>query len=112
MKTPYADNLRQARTAAGMTQQGVADALGCTVQAYQNYEYGKVDIKGTTLAKLAGLFGCTVDDLLGIRRAPQLQEPDPRRGQVIACYDSMNERGRETLVRVTHSMAVDPANSR
>ncbi len=66
MTGQFTNNLSIARTNAGMTQQEAANALGCTIQAYQNYEYGKRDIKGTTLAELAGVFGCTVNFLLGL----------------------------------------------
>lgn len=66
MTGQFANNLSVARANAGLTQQEAADALGCTVQAYQNYEYGKRDIKGTTLVELAEAFGCTVNYLLGL----------------------------------------------
>lgn len=69
MAGQFANNLSVARANAGLTQQEAADALGCTVQAYQNYEYGKRDIKGTTLAELADVFGCTVNYLLGLSDA-------------------------------------------
>lgn len=35
------ENLRNARKAAGMTQQQVADYLGITVVAYKRIEYGQ-----------------------------------------------------------------------
>ena len=35
------ENLRNARKAAGMTQQQVADKLGISLTHYQNIEYGK-----------------------------------------------------------------------
>ena len=34
-------NLQQARTAAGMTQQAMADKLGVTLRYYQRIEYGE-----------------------------------------------------------------------
>ena len=108
----FGARLASVRVAAGMTQQGVADALGISVQAYQNYEYGKRDVKGTTLAKLAGLFGCTVNYLLGIDSFANRPEEDPLRRQVTECYDAMNQRGRATLASGARSMALDPVNSR
>lgn len=33
-------NLKQARKAAGFTQQAMADKLGISLRAYQNIEYG------------------------------------------------------------------------
>lgn len=66
MNGQFTNRLADARKAAGMTQQDVAEKLECTIQAYQNYEYGKRDVKGTVLAELAKLFGCTVNYLLGL----------------------------------------------
>lgn len=66
MDAQFTNNLAVARTNAGMTQQEVANAIGCTVQAYQNYEYGKRDIRGTILVDLARVLGCTVNFLLGL----------------------------------------------
>lgn len=69
MMEPRISKLTEARLKAGLTQQAVANLLGCSIQAYQNYEYGKRDIKGSTLVALASILGCTTDYLLGCKDA-------------------------------------------
>lgn len=49
-------NLKEARQAAGMTQQQVADKLGISQRAYQNIEYGKILGKITHWDILEDLF--------------------------------------------------------
>ena len=52
------ENLKNARKAAGLTQQQVADKLGISTRAYQDIEYGK------TLGKIT--HWDLLEDLLGI----------------------------------------------
>jgi len=49
-----------------MTQTQVAQYLSCSQRVYSNYERGDVDVPTYTLAKLAALFGTSVDYLLGL----------------------------------------------
>lgn len=50
----------------GATQKSVAEKLGVSYTAYQNYEYGKRDIPGEVLKLAADLYDTTVDYILGI----------------------------------------------
>lgn len=52
------ENLKNARKAAGLTQQQVADKLGIKLRTYQDIEYGK------TLGKIT--HWDLLEDLLGI----------------------------------------------
>lgn len=61
-----ANRLLELRKRSGMTQVAVADEIGVSDTAYQNYEWGKRDIPGDTLKALAALFGTTADYILGI----------------------------------------------
>jgi len=71
----FPNRLGDAREDAGLTQQEAADALGVTVKAYQNYEYGKRELKSGNLIKLSHMYGCTTDyiidleDVLGNKKA-------------------------------------------
>lgn len=47
-------------------QKDVAEYLGLTTTAYGHYETGRRQISADNLARLAKLYECTVDDLLGI----------------------------------------------
>ena len=59
--------LKQARKAAGLSQQLVANKLGLGRNAYTLYENGKRDIPTLTLAKLSIILNQSADWLLGIK---------------------------------------------
>ena len=66
-ETPkHPNRLADARIRTGATQQEAADAADLTITGYQNYEYGKRDIEGDALRKLAQFFGCSANCLLGV----------------------------------------------
>ena len=58
-------NLKKARNSNNLTQSQVAEKLGITAVAYQNYEYGKREPSNMLLCQLADLFHVTTDYLLG-----------------------------------------------
>ena len=61
----FAEKLKQLRTKAGYTQPEVAQKIGVSYRAYQNYEMGKVYPKNSSIyGKLAALFDVTADFLL------------------------------------------------
>lgn len=62
--------LKQIRQALGMTQEAVAAHLKISRAAYTNIENGKRDPDTGTLIALAGLYGCTIDYLVGISDLP------------------------------------------
>lgn len=53
--------LRVGRKAAGLTQQGVGDALGLTFQQVQKYEQGQNRISASALYRISALLGLPVD---------------------------------------------------
>jgi transcriptional regulator with XRE-family HTH domain len=58
--------IRIARLASKLTQQTVADKLGCTFQAVQKLEKGTTKLTAHTALVLADLFNIDVRQLLGI----------------------------------------------
>lgn len=56
--------IKQHRTACGMTQEFVAEALGVSRQAVSKWESGASDPSTSNLSALAGLFGTTAEALL------------------------------------------------
>ncbi len=66
-------NLKKSRESMHLTQSQVADKLGITAVAYQNYEYGKREPNNEQLCKIAELFHVTTDYLLG----RDTGEPEP-----------------------------------
>ena len=58
------EKLKEARLAAGMTQQDLANVLGCKVKDVSRWENGHVEPKALTLKKMAQALGCSMDDLV------------------------------------------------
>lgn len=58
------EKLKAARTAAGMTQAQLANALGCRVKDVSRWENGHVEPGALTLKKMAQALGCSMDDLV------------------------------------------------
>jgi transcriptional regulator with XRE-family HTH domain len=58
-----AEAIKAARTAAGLSQQAVAVAIGTNVETYQKYEYGTRTPKEATLEKIANALGVAVEVL-------------------------------------------------
>lgn len=57
--------IKQMRLAAGLTQREVANALDISPQRYSNWERGARDINLVDACRLADLFHCTLDELVG-----------------------------------------------
>lgn len=58
--------LKELREEADKSQQWVADTIGISDTAYQNYEHGKRDIPSNVLEALAELYETSTDYLLGL----------------------------------------------
>lgn len=74
------NNLRAARKAAGMKQTDVAKIVGICQSGYSDWERGKNKIDNKSLQKLAELYGCSVDYLLG-REDTKTPAPEGREGE-------------------------------
>jgi len=64
------NNLKTLRTRIGLTQKQLADKLDTTQQTIGRWETGFTEIPAPHLRDLAILFGCSVDELLGIKSGP------------------------------------------
>jgi len=58
--------IKDLREDLDLTQQKLADHLGCRQRAYSHYERGDVDIPTNILIKLANFHHTSVDYLLGL----------------------------------------------
>lgn len=57
------NKVRELREGRGLTQKELADALGVTQQAVQQYEHGTIKPTVTTAIAMAEFFGCSVQDI-------------------------------------------------
>jgi len=78
------DRISQARIRAGMTQRGVAKALGLTIGSIQAYEYQRANLTLARAAELAELYGVSID---WIAFGTQATRPDPRLDIIKRLFD-------------------------
>ncbi|WP_202078864.1 helix-turn-helix domain-containing protein [Caldalkalibacillus salinus] len=64
------DRLKENRKARSLSQDHMAEQLGISRQAYSHYETGRNEPDGTALLKIAEIFDCSVDYLLGRINTP------------------------------------------
>lgn len=69
MDKEIAKIIRSKRENAGMTQRELADKINVTQSIVSRYESGKQFPPRPTLVKLADVFNCSLDELIGRRRA-------------------------------------------
>lgn len=66
----YKNRIQLARESAGLTQAQLAEKIGKSVQALQNYEYGKRDISSSVLQKVSEATGKSMTYLLALDDDP------------------------------------------
>ena len=59
-----AENVAQKRKACGLTQSQVAERLGVEKESVSRMESGKITLTLDRLQQFAGIFGCSVSELL------------------------------------------------
>ncbi|MFD2966204.1 helix-turn-helix domain-containing protein [Sphingobacterium bambusae] len=60
----WIDNIKYLRARKGLSQQGLADALGITRARYSKYEYGQAEPPLELVVKIARFYGVSIDVLL------------------------------------------------
>ncbi|HUR56459.1 MAG TPA: helix-turn-helix transcriptional regulator [Opitutaceae bacterium] len=73
-----AARVRQFREASGLSQEAFAERAGLKYKHYQSWEAGrKIDIRFSTLEKLAVACGVELSKLLDLDAAPKMLAEDP-----------------------------------
>ena len=84
MKLNIGENIRRLRRAADMTQEQLADKLGVAYQSVSRWENGTTYPDMEFLPVLAGIFGVTMDELIGM-------EKSRKKAWIIERYDEYYE---------------------
>lgn len=63
-------NIRERRLSIGWTQKAMGERLGVSYQQVQKYEKGANSMPAEKLVSAAVLFGCSIDELCGLRLPP------------------------------------------
>ena len=74
MKLNIGENIRRLRRAADMTQEQLADKLGVAYQSVSRWENGTTYPDMEFLPVLAGIFGVTVDELIGMEESKKKEQ--------------------------------------
>lgn len=95
------NRLGNARKAKSLTQKQMADFLGITPAAYQNYEYGR-EISSGRLVQICAILECSLNWLLGVKDEGMTLAPDSALlKELKAAFDKLSEPGqREAVKRV------------
>ena len=99
-------NLKEIRIKRNLTQQQVADNIGCSTVVYSRYENGIRQPSIETLLRLADLFGVTVDYLIG-RQNLENSTLSKYEIELITAARNADERAREDALQMLNSHSVD-----
>ncbi len=64
------ERIKERRSAKGMTQKAVAEAIGVAPNTVQRFEYGTVSPSVDTYIALATCLDCSLDYLVGLSEDP------------------------------------------
>lgn len=87
----FADNLRNTRLSAGLTQQQVADQMGITKSTYCGYETGKRQPDVQKIKQISQILGVPSDVLLETETPPTPGGGGLRKNSM---YDLLNQENR------------------
>lgn len=95
-------NLKDLRTKRSLTQQQVADAIGCSVMVYSRYERETRQPSIDVLIRLSDLFGVTIDYLVGKEQVEDATLSSYERALVVAARNA-DDRAREDALHLLES---------
>lgn len=79
MRTSLTERIRQYRILQGLSQQNMADELNLTLAGYSKIERGETELTVNRLARIAGILGLNLNDILHDSR-DLLEEPKAEYG--------------------------------
>lgn len=93
----FANNLKNARLTAQLTQQQVAESMGITKSTYCGYETGKRQPDVQKIKQLSEILNVPSDILLGTgkRNVPPLSAQEH---QLLDLFRRLNKEGQEKLI--------------
>ena len=103
---PLHERLARLRQAARLTQRGVAQALGIKSPSVAQWESGRSRPDLDRLPALARLYKVTAEELCGTD-FPAIEQQG--RLDLLGAYDTLDDEGRATLLRVARSLAAEVA---
>ena len=94
--------LKELRQIKGLTQSQLADKLGCNQTAIGKYERGDLQPRIETLFKLANIFDCSIDYLLGYEKDAEYSyantNPSDKEKRILELFGQLPEDGQQTII--------------
>lgn len=87
MNIYFSENVKRLRKERDLTQEALSDFLGVSFQAVSKWERGESYPDIEILPEIAGFFGISVDDLLGVNRA----ESEKEIISILETYDNLTD---------------------
>lgn len=100
------NNIRKFRTAANMKQADLAKTLNVGATTISNWEIGYTEPDIESLRKMADYFECSIDELLGVEKAPTVRIVGERAYLDVSL---LNQANRDKLEDYLH-LLVDSQN--
>lgn len=105
MNIYFSENVKRFRKERELTQEALADFLGISFHAVSKWERGESYPDIEMLPEIAGYFGVSVDDLLGVNRA----ESEGEILRIIEEYDNLtdSEKKHKIIVKAIEKYPTD-----
>lgn len=101
--------LRKARKEIGLSQKDMADAIGITPGAYQNYEYGK-EISSGRILQICAVLECSPNWLLGYHDEGMHLAPDSLLlKQLKDAFNELNDVGQQKVTEYAQDLTHNPS---
>lgn len=110
IQSEIGERIKEARENCGLKQDEVAKKLHVTLTAYQNYEYGKRDIKSSMILSICAVLKCSPNWLLGYSdEGAHLAEDSLMLRQLREAFDALNDIGQQKVVGYAKDLTHIPA---
>lgn len=93
------NNIRKFRTVAKLKQADLAKSLNVGATTISNWEIGYTEPDFDSLRKMADLFSCSIDELLGAEKAPTVKNDGER---TVLDITSLSPENRDRLEDYLH----------
>ena len=98
-------HIREYREELGLTQSGLATALGTLQRNVSNWENGVNEPDCATIVKLAELFKISLDELFGREQAGQTYKPQGVEKQLVNVISKLSETQKYALLQFLRETA-------
>ena len=98
--------LRQLREERGYTQRELGDAIGVTLRKISSWENLEVRIPLLDAARIADVFGCSLDELAGRDWHPASDYADPRQAELNRCWESLDPERQDRIIASAQDMEI------